>query len=343
MDLDFISKDVREYMEQNGLAFSDFEKAALICRLHRYQFDHRFDLTKRTELLKKLAEETKDEALKDRIMENLVLDQVWLDAFWNNTEGYVYEVQSWDTMEEPFICGRFATADMAYAYGVKQRRRFMIKKFLIVGSPGQNQQRIKGVFCPRVNWDVDLTIVTEENGWSSVACADYSADGILEFFLSSEWSPEIERSTERLIKKINDPENYENAFLSVPNPFERGDIVKIVGDGKHGIIGTSQQEWQELLEKAAARGSLHEDVNLDVFLLRDDVIIENHPFPPASLERYEPKREDDDCEFLLAAQAMLRGEGDLWEFLDCCRRYKERETDWEKEFKALELEEEAEI
>lgn len=28
--LDFVSKDVREYMEQNHLEFTDFEKAALI-------------------------------------------------------------------------------------------------------------------------------------------------------------------------------------------------------------------------------------------------------------------------------------------------------------------------
>lgn len=36
MVLNFISKDVREYIQKNSLVFSDFEKAALIShRLHQ--------------------------------------------------------------------------------------------------------------------------------------------------------------------------------------------------------------------------------------------------------------------------------------------------------------------
>ena len=46
--LDFISKDVREYMAQNNLKFTDFEKAVLI-------YHAGLPVKKRLELLEKLA------------------------------------------------------------------------------------------------------------------------------------------------------------------------------------------------------------------------------------------------------------------------------------------------
>lgn len=317
MDLDFISKDVREYMQQNGLIFSDQEKATLI----HYSY---LPFSKRTELLKKLAEETEDEALKGRILENLTLDQVWLDAFRNNTEGYVYEVVMWDEEKNAFTFGRFATAEMAHTHAVKQGREFRIRKYPIVGSRGQKPRRLKGTFDPLFNVltlsDMEDFDIEEDSFEHPVANEDYNKDGILSSFRSSEWSPEIERSAEKMTKRANDRESYERANIPVPNPFGPGDIVKIVDDERHGIVGTSQQEWQKLLEH-------NEHDYIDVYTLEDNGSIRKNHFSPAELEYYEPEKEDD-CDLLLAGQAILRGKGDLQKFADCYDRYKGLKRGW---------------
>lgn len=54
--LDFISKDVREYMEQKGIEFTDFEKAALI-------FHSGLPILEIHRQLEKLADETDDDVL----------------------------------------------------------------------------------------------------------------------------------------------------------------------------------------------------------------------------------------------------------------------------------------
>ena len=79
--LDFISKDVREYMEQNHLEFTDFEKAALI-------YDSGLPVLRMLELLEQLAEKTEDASLKKQILARLASDRQDLEAFRGNTEGY---------------------------------------------------------------------------------------------------------------------------------------------------------------------------------------------------------------------------------------------------------------
>lgn len=111
--LDFISKDVREYMERNRLEFTDFEKAALI-------FHSGLPVLKRQELLERLAEETGDLVLKEQILTRLAYDRQDMEAFRDNAEGYVYAVELREDAGDPYICGYFAGANMAYAYGMRQ-------------------------------------------------------------------------------------------------------------------------------------------------------------------------------------------------------------------------------
>lgn len=53
-----------------------------------------------------------------------------------------------------------------------------------------------------------------------------------------------------------DLKRFENSFIGIPNPFERGDIVRLTTEYKrHGTVATVQQEWQKLLETGKVRGA----------------------------------------------------------------------------------------
>lgn len=110
--LDFVSKDVREYMEQNHLEFTDFEKAALI-------YNAGLPVLRRMELLEQLAENTEDTSLREQIHARLASGRQDMGVFRDNAEGYVYAVKS-HKYDDPYICGYFAAADMAYAHGMRQ-------------------------------------------------------------------------------------------------------------------------------------------------------------------------------------------------------------------------------
>lgn len=81
--LDFISKDVKQYMEQNNLNFTDFESAALI--YHSW-----LSVSEKHKRLEEIAAETKDANLRKQITEILTLEKEDLKAFHENIKGFVY-------------------------------------------------------------------------------------------------------------------------------------------------------------------------------------------------------------------------------------------------------------
>lgn len=87
--VDFISKDVREYMVENGLEFTDFEKAVLI-----YNSD--LTVNEKHTRLEAIAADTADETLKAQIAERLRVDKEDMDAFYNNSEGFIYKADVYD-------------------------------------------------------------------------------------------------------------------------------------------------------------------------------------------------------------------------------------------------------
>lgn len=297
--LEFISKDVREYMEQNHLEFTDFEQAALI-------YHAGFPVLEKMERLKKLAENTEDTSLKEQILARLTSDRQELEVFWNNTEGYVYAVER---CEDDDICGYFASADLAYAHGMKQKCKFEIGKYLIVGFNGREAKKSKGYFNPNLMDEPDIEKCITEHDYRgfSEAGAQYDREGTLEYF----WSSEIERTDAENLDRAFDPVRFENAFIFVPNPFERGDIVRLTTDHKgHGVVATSQQEWEEFLEQVKTRKANivdFVDASITVDFLRDDGSISHSHINPVFLEKFEPQKEDLDYDVLTAASAVHQG------------------------------------
>lgn len=296
---EFISKDVREYMEQNHLAFTDFEKAALICHAG-------FPVLEKLERLEKLAENTEDTSLRKQILARLASDRQELEVFWNNAEGYVYAVER---REDDDICGYFASAALAYAHGMKQKCKFRIEKYLIVGFHGREAKKSKGYFNPNLmdEPDIEKCIAEHDYSGSPEAGAHYDKDGTLEFF----WSSEIERTDAENLDRAFDSARFENAFIFVPNPFERGDIVRLTTDHEgHGVVATSQQEWEEFLEQVKTRKANivdFVDASIKVDFLQDDGSISHSHINPVFLEKFEPRKEDLDYDVLTAASAVHQG------------------------------------
>ena len=312
--LDFISKDVRAYMEQNDLKFTDFEKAVLIYNSH-------LPVLKKLALLEKLAEETDDKTLKDQITAELACEREDLEAFWNNAEGYVCAVETREGSDSR-VCGYFATAELAYTHGMKQECEFTIKKYLIVGLNGQEAKKAKGYFNPSLLDHPDIEeCVTELDWFDSEVEAQYDQNGTLLRF----YGGEIERSDEEEIHRAFAPELFENAFIIVPNPFERGDIVRLTGDhAKHGVIETSQQEWKRYVERMKSwdREDLDfYDSGITVEFLQENGHLMHDHVNPAFLEKYKPRGSDEDNGILADIKSVLIGECELDLFLHYLKEY----------------------
>lgn len=318
--LDLISKDLREYMEQNHLEFTDFEKAALI-------FNACLPELKKLELLERLAEGTGDAVLKAQILARIAYDRQDLEAFRNNAEGYAYAVELREDDGDPYICGYFASADMAFAHGMKHGHRFKIEKYCIVGLHGREAKKMKGYMNPYHPFgksDPRECVDELDYDGSPEASAAYDKDGTLTDF----WSSEIERADEEELKVLYDPALFTNAFIFIPNPFELGDIVRLTYDhDAHGIVALSQEEWSEFLERVNSnqmKGVDFSDASLTVDFLQENGHIMHSHICPAFLEKFEPAKEDEDYELLRAGGAVLKGQCSLDWFTYCYEDYKKR-------------------
>lgn len=317
--LSFISEDVRAYMEQNRLEFTDFEEAALISHSG-------LPVLKRQELLEKLAERTEDAPLREQILARLALDRQEMEVFRSNAGGYVYAVEARDEEDgEPYVCGYFSAVDSAYAHGMKRGCGFKIDKYRVVGCGDLEAKRPKSYINPHPTDEKDAgaRVVEHDYDGGPEATAEYGADGALEFF----WSVGIERTDEEMLSALYDPAQFENAFIDVPNPFEHGDIVRLTAEREaHGVVATSQQSWKDFLEQVKAgkiKGVDFVDASITVDFLRSGGRISHEHICPAFLESFAPQRDDADYEVLMSASAVRRG-GSLDFFLMCLEEYRKR-------------------
>lgn len=314
--LDFISEDVKQYMKQKDLDFKDFETAALI--YHSW-----LSVPEKHKRLEELATETKDANLRTQILEILSVEKEDLRAFHENTEGFVYAVLAKENSDAP--CGYFATHELAYEHGLKLACAFDINKYQIVGQDGTEIKKNKSYWNPYLlAEEMSMEELVEEfDGDGLTAWLGYTQEGILQNF----WSQEMERSDEDNLERIFNPELFKNAFIHMPNPFEKGDIVRLLPDGCHGVVNTSQEEWMEFLKEVNAgkhKACDFFDASIIVEGVYDKGYVSHSHINPAFLEKYEPRKDDDDFELLMTASDLLRGRGNLDFFLHYYNAYKEK-------------------
>ena len=302
--LDFVSQTLLQYMEQNDLRFTDFEKASLIYHSHLLPEEkhNRFEA---------LAAETADACLKTQIEHRLQIEREDIIAFKNNAEGCVYVVNSYEYDDrDPYPCGYFAYFEPAYEHGKKQGCKFDIEKYRIVGLNGMQPLKGKGYFNPNIRSHTDIEELVEEQDCDDFHCSDgcfkYDKDGTLTYFHCANDL----RDDKEVMSLLYDLNRFENAFIFMPDPFELGDIVKETESGKVGIVETSREErdrFHERIKSGDLTGCEFLDACITVEFLRENGTFSHDHVNPAFLEKYEPKKGDDDYEILIAGSELFRG------------------------------------
>ena len=279
------SKDVEACMERTGRQFTDFERAALIYNSHLPYMDIRREL-------ESIQDTTRDEALKKQIWERLSYERKGMEQFLENTAGYVYAVRIYEAATHDFseyndICGYFADPEDAFGHGRDQKVRFDIEKYQIVGWNQTEAKKSKCYINPYLYNEAKTEELIMEVAYTGMpeAVMRYDEKGMLCSFEVDELPCSMEKNLEFMF----DPNRFENAYIDIPNPFEAGDIVRLITGEGYGVVVDTQETWKKRNEKMKSSKTADRfDMGITVkMFFADGQIWEGH-ICPIWLEYYEP-------------------------------------------------------
>lgn len=284
------SETVRNYILEKKWTFTDSQKACILSY-------HDMPLRMLYPRLRSIRDNTADMVLKKQLEEYISIEERGFDAFReNNDRCCIYVV-----MEEMykkgdyFPQGYFFNCDEAYEFAAKRNEKekhlFMIEKHLIHGAniPDKYMQSKRAPF----NYAVSLV--------------EFNKDGEA-IYLDSREVPH---------PKDLEWTNFDNMFFEVPNPFEKGDIVRNTVTGDCGIVITSQKQWHEHIEKCQCSypNNYVCDSTVDVAFPQEDGLFKTKSIIPIYLDRYCPKWNRDNSDildnFLLVTGRLYKGDGRL--------------------------------
>lgn len=292
-----ISAFLRNYYKEHGIAFSDSEQATIIWNS---------DLPKSAilEALQEIADKSTDEVLKKQIQERLSAESEHIRFFCETDSRYFFVFESDDTKKWENCY--FTALEAAIAYGKDHSR----ETFKILKEP----------FSDRIgNFDLEDYYIGGQ--------ALYAKDGIL---------LECECYTEKISVSFShpDPSRFEDAYISLQNPFELGDIVRIVGDSRPAIVQVSQEMWQRGLERNTDSSRKippsYDDLRLTVEFLDDGEMYHGHP-SILLLEKIEHWDDQLEWDLLQEASHLVKGDGSLDAFLYYYHQNKERKRNEKQE------------
>jgi hypothetical protein len=289
------SEYVREYVRKTNWTFTDAQKASLLV-------NGELTLKEMYPRLRELKEHTEDEELRGQLAMYLDHKEKNLAAFRDNSSRnsiYLVKIRDEDEQDKPYAHihpgGYFFNLEMAYAYGKKEKQPFLIEKHLVgdVKTDREDGEEYQ---------DIGLGDMT------------FDKDGEADYFEG--WEVPYENKPHTL-------EFFEDAFYEVPYPFERGDIVRLVGTEDYGIVDVSQEDWkkwvlrcQEYKRQQKGSGPDFTDAYVRVEFLNDDgtfshghinpILLELHQLDEKCFNDYGPRDQ-----LLLEASAIQRGKGGL--------------------------------
>ena len=236
--------------------------------------------------LQALQRNTTDRNLQSRIAKYLNREDLKFQAFKeNNDKAYIYilKVKEEDISYSSMLPTEyFFDLKLAYECGRETNLPFMIEKYLV------EVPKIAGQYAP-----VTTFLEFNKDGEAVCFCGNISDDEESEDFYD---------------------------FFEVPNPFEKGDIVRLVGTEHYGIVDTPQKWWKRDLVKYK-NSEWHQkhwdfsDVQIRVEFLNEDGTFSHAHINPICLERYQPIEDwlngSPMDKLLLQASLVHRGEGSL--------------------------------
>lgn len=277
------SETVRKYISETGYTFTDWQKAALL-----YRQDQPFNAAR--EALCLLRDTTNDIALEYQLAQYLSREEKAFEMLKENPDkDFIYIVTYKD--EDSEETGYFFDYEMALKYGMETKVAFSIEKHLVCA------EKVMEQFKDGKYYDYPIAII------------HYDENGDVEYFDSTESDPADWNAG------IEWHDWFGNMFYEVPNPFERGDIVNVVGSEDYGIVETSQADWKEELERAKSPEGTYRrdssDVQLRVVFPDDNARFYHEHINPVLLERCEEKWGTPLMDLLCVISDLYRGGGCL--------------------------------
>jgi hypothetical protein len=281
-----MSDFMQKYYQEKGIMFTDSEKATIL-------WNSVFPVPKAEILsaLKEITDTTADKALKTQINERLDAER----RFQENDGIYFFICTPSDEgPRKEWGSYYFAALEAAKAYGKKESLGiFDIEK------------KIFEDYCP----DDDLVGPDIAEG-----CVWYTKDGEMLHCTTFPYMLGISRD-------LGDrgSSRFEDAYIPLQNPYETGDIVRIVGDSRPAIVQESREQWDSLVERNLKDPYVcyptFEDNCLRVeFLGEDGEMFHEHPHI-LSLEKIDQWEDELEWELLQVVSRLIKGEGEMDDFL----------------------------
>ena len=304
------SKDVRRFIMDNGYTFTDWQKASIL---------HNWDSPESQEraALHKLRDTTDDIELRRQLTEYLEIEEKAFRTFKDNSGHIFIYLLKYKAMFDDEDTVYFFDYEKAFQYGCAVSVPFAIEKYEVCTDslPAQDMDDCYERYA--------------------VASSSYLAGGRCIDFCSNEIQPALDHVSDTDLYR-----RFEFMFYEVPNPFDRGDIVKLIQSETYGVVATSQSDWKGCLARFRAPEYKtrcdYSDVQIVVIFPNEEGEFYHEHINPLSLERYYPagslysKENNARDDLLLFVSEISRGNGNVHELPYFASQYRDwkRETDY---------------
>ena len=292
------SKDVRKYINEIGHQFMDKELATLI-----YNTD--WSIPEKHKELLELGNLTTDIELKRQIEERVNYDNSCMEQIKSSSGNCVFKLEIWVEEDDEYTdAGMFASWQLAEYHAQKSTRKFRVTKM--------------AVYNTKQEWD--------EDDWceSEIAYIQYNEKGQARYY----WGNDIDNSDLQNYER----KRFEYAYVTVPHPFEEGDIVRIIGTDDIGIVRFDKKdkwkEWDEMLK--SGEGWLpnwdpdYSDISFPIEIPNENAEFGHFHVSPLDVE-YAELEDDERKNLLEMASYLVKGRCYIQEFQAYCEHYAEKQ------------------
>ena len=229
-----ISETMKNYIRHTGWQFTDSHIATLL-----YNFPFPYFVTR--ELLEAIHDNTEDETLKKQLEQRFEVDDLKLEWLKQSMKNTVFTVKSFDLSE----MGTFDDYDSAMESVKDFNDEFSIEKTQMLSEDAEPS--VQGHSFPLRNmnaenqtdfWDFDSAPET-------LGTIYFNEEKLIHRFWTITSDNEYIRKVDNL-----DSSRFENAFVPLPNPFEKGDKVQRLSTGETVVINTSKEQFNDTIARA---------------------------------------------------------------------------------------------
>ena len=210
--LEFIkSKDYRNFIKDKGIVVSDWDMATIIINNRDFPFMYR------KEKLLEIADKTADDKLRKEIFKYIEEKEFALKKIISSEHFYVLKMKECGCYREQ---GMYLKFDNAYSAGIKEKKPFYI---------------VKRAFCECAADNPEPSVLGIDFG-TYLGTANYNEKGEL---ISCSYDGD------KSIFGRQYCSNVDYRYIDLPYMFKFGDIVRVVGTEKIGIVGAFKDESEE--------------------------------------------------------------------------------------------------